>query len=69
MLIVPPKSQSKVSGFNEDEITSTVFGPLTFMTCHDAWVALSQASLIPKIALVSGVPNFHSVKFGLGFDD
>jgi hypothetical protein len=63
MLIVPAKSRSKVRGFTEDEITSTVFGPLKFMTPRDAWMALSQAALVPKTAQISGIPSFHSVMF------
>lgn len=46
MLIVPLSSHPKVQKLTEDEVTSTVFGPLNFMSPRGAWEALLYSGLV-----------------------
>jgi hypothetical protein len=64
MLIVPSKSHLKVKEFVEDEVTSTVFGPLQFMSPQDAWDAVVSAGLIKKDNNLSVAPvRDHAISF------
>jgi hypothetical protein len=62
MLIFPTQSHPKIKQLTEDEVTSTVFGPLTFMSSPEAWQAVLQSGLISKVDMVTA-PRNHSIDF------
>jgi hypothetical protein len=70
MLIVPSRSHPKVKKFVEDEVTTTVFGPLRFMSSLEAWDAVVYAGLIKKDhTLAATAVRDHSIKFFHSFNN
>jgi hypothetical protein len=64
MLIVPARSYSTVRDLTENDVTSTVFAPLHFMSSQNAWNALRCTGLIDKYAKVfNATPRSHSILF------
>lgn len=65
MLIAPPRSRAKIQNFSEDEITSTVFGPLRFVSPQQAWKTVCAAGLVKDEIKdkFKAPPECHSVEF------
>jgi hypothetical protein len=57
------RMRAKNFAFTEDEITSTVFGPIKFMDSRDAWRAVCEAGLVSTTPLRDAVPRRHFVDF------
>jgi hypothetical protein len=62
VLIVPSKSYPRIVSFTEDEVSTTVFGPLCFMASSAAWQALVVAGLIERGTWAS-LPTSHVIEF------
>jgi hypothetical protein len=67
---IKKKNRTQLPSSFEDEITSTVFDPLKFMSSGDAWGAICEAGLIEQsVVSDDAVLTSHSVDFWRSFSN